>query len=224
MNRAQTTVSRHEALPLHITKLLRNTYLLLSMTLLFSAAMAGVAMIAGVGRIPVLLVLVGYFGLLFGVYATRNSALGLLMVFALTGFMGFTLGPILSAYIAAFSNGAELIMMAMGGTGAIFLGLSGYVLVSRRDFSFLRGFLLVGVVVVFLATLLNVFLLQLPGLAMALAVMWIIVSSGIILWQTSDLVHGYETNYITATVTLYVQIFNLFLSLLQILGFTMGED
>jgi modulator of FtsH protease len=149
--------------------------------------------------------------------------LGLVFVFALTGFMGLTLGPILTMYIKAFSNGHELIMTALGGTGVIFLGLSGYALTTRKDFSFMGGFLMVGVLVAFLAGLGALFF-TIPALSLAVSAMFILLMSGMILFQTSEIIHGGETNYILATVSLYVSIYNLFLSLLQLLGVFSGDD
>lgn len=205
-----------------VNKLVRNTYLLLSMTLFFSAAMAGVAMITQAPPIHWLITLVAYVGLFFVTNLLRNSAWGLLAVFALTGFMGFTLGPMLTAYLTIFSNGAQLIMMAFGSTAIIFLGLSGYALVSRKDFSFMGNFLFVGVLVAFLAGI-GAIVFQLPGLSLAVSAMFVLLMSGMILYQTSELVHGQETNYIMATVGLYVSIFNLFVSLLHLFGAFMGE-
>jgi modulator of FtsH protease len=152
-----------------------------------------------------------------------NSGLGLVFVFALTGFMGLTLGPILTMYIQAFSNGHELIITALGGTGVIFLGLSGYALTTRKDFSFMAGFLMVGVLVAFLAGIGAIFF-AIPALSLAVSAMFILLMSGMILFQTSAMIHGGETNYILATVSLYVSIYNLFLSLLQLLGVFSGED
>ena len=203
--------------------LIRNTYLLLSMTLLFSAATAAFAMALDLRGPGLLLTMVGYFGLLFAVHKLRSSAWGILAVFGLTGFMGFTLGPIINLYLTAFSNGHQLVMTALGGSGAIFLGLSAYALTSRRDFSFMGGFLFAGVMVAFLAGLAAVFL-QLPGLSLAVSAMFVLLMSASILYQTSALVHGGETNYLLATVTLYVSLYNLFLSLLHLLGFASGDD
>jgi modulator of FtsH protease len=137
--------------------------------------------------------------------------------------MGLTIGPIISAYTQAFSNGDQLVMMAMGGTGVIFLGLSGYALSSRKDFSFMGGFLMVGILVAFLAGL-GAAIFSIPALALAVSAMFILLMSGLILYQTSAMVHGGETNYILATVGLYVSIYNLFLSLLHLLGVFAGED
>jgi modulator of FtsH protease len=203
--------------------LIRNTYTLLAMTLLFSAATAAFAMaldLRGPGLLPTL---VGYFGLLFAVHKLRNSAWGILAVFALTGFMGFTLGPIVSLYLKMFSNGHQLVMTALGGSGAIFLGLSTYALTSKRDFSFMGGFLFAGIMVAFLAGLAAVFL-HMPALSLAVSAMFVLLMSAAILHQTSALVHGGETNYLLATVSLYVSLYNLFLSLLQLLGFASGDD
>ena len=203
--------------------LIRNTYLLLSMSLLFSAAAAAFAMALDLHGPGLLVTMVGYFGLLFAVNALRNSAWGILAVFGLTGFMGFTLGPIINLYLNAFGNGNQLVMMALGGSGAIFLGLSAYALTSRRDFSFLGGFLFAGVMVAFLAGLAAVFL-HLPALSLAVSAMFVLLMSASILYQTSALVHGGETNYLLATVSLYVSLYNLFLSLLQLGGFLGGDD
>jgi len=149
--------------------------------------------------------------------------MGLVCVFALTGFMGLTLGPIISIYLTAFSNGSQLVMMAFGGTAAIFLGLSGYALTTKRDFSFLGGFLMVGILVAFLAGI-AAMVFSIPGLSLAVSAMFILLMSGFILFQTSQLVHEPNTNYILATVSLYVSIYNLFLSLLHIFGIFGGDD
>jgi len=169
-----------------------------------------------------LLTLGGYFGLLFLTTKFRDSALGLAFVFALTGFMGYTLGPILSAYLA-MPNGGQVVMTAMAATGAIFLGLSGYALTTRRDFSFMGGFLMVGILVAFLAGLGAVFM-EMPGLSLAVSSMFVLLMGGLILYETSNIIHGGETNYIMATVTLFVSIFNLFTSLLHLLGFMSGDE
>lgn len=203
-------------------KVIRNTYMLLSMTLLFSALTAGVAMALKLPHPGLLLTLGGYFGLLFLTARFRDSALGLACVFALTGFMGYTLGPVLSAYLA-LPNGGQVVMTAMGATGAIFLGLSGYALTTRKDFSFMGGFLMVGILVAFLAGLGAVFF-ALPGLSLAVSAMFVLLMAGLILYETSNIIHGGESNYIMATVTLYVSIFNLFTSLLHLLGFMNSDE
>jgi modulator of FtsH protease len=196
---------------------LRNTYILLGLTLLFSAATAGLAMISGAPPLNPLITIVGYFGLLFLTSYLRNSGWGLLSVFALTGFMGYTLGPILNHYVHNFSNGSELVMMSLGATGLIFFSLSGYALITRKDFSFMAAFLMVGTIVAFLASLGALFF-HVPGLMLAVSAMFILLSSGVILFQTSQIIHGGETNYIMATITLYVSLYNIFISLLSILG------
>jgi modulator of FtsH protease len=221
-----TTISRspvaHQESVLVTNKLIRNTYVLLSMTLLFSALTAGVSMAFNLPHPGILLTLGGYFGLLFATTKFRNSSLGLAFVFALTGFMGYTLGPILNSYLS-LANGGQIVMTAMGATGAIFLSLSAYALSSRRDFSFMGGFLMVGILVAFIAGLGSIFF-TMPMLSLAVSSMFVLLMSGLILYQTSQMIHGGETNYIMATVTLYVSIFNLFTSLLHLLGFMNSDE
>jgi modulator of FtsH protease len=137
--------------------------------------------------------------------------------------MGLTLGPILNAYVNHFANGSQLVMMAMGGTGLTFVGLSGYALTTRKDFSFMGGFLMAGVLIAFFAGL-GAYFFELPGLALAVSSMFVALMAGMILYQTSELIHGGETNYIMATVGLYVSIYNLFTSLLHLLGVFSGDD
>lgn len=222
MNSPMTTAAlRTQSSVIATSKVIRNTYALLSMTLLFSALTAGISMMLNLPHPGMLLTLGGYFGLLFATTRFRNSALGLVFVFALTGFMGYTLGPILNSYLA-LSNGAELVMTAMGGTGAIFICLSGYALVSRKDFSFMGGFLMVGIMVAFFAGIGAVFF-EMPGLSLTVSSMFVLLMSGLILYETSNIIHGGETNYIMATVTLFVAIFNLFTSLLHLLAALRGD-
>ncbi len=217
-----TIENRSQASTFATNKVVRNTYTLLSMTLMFSALTAGSSMALNLPHPGLLLTLGGYFGLLFLTTKYRDSGLGLAFVFALTGFMGYTLGPILNTYMA-LPNGGQIVMTAMGGTGAIFLGLSGYALTSRKDFSFMGGFLVTGILVAFLAGLGAIFF-EIPGLSLAVSSMFVLLMSGLILYETSNIIHGGETNYIMATVTLYVSIFNLFTSLLHLLGFMSGDD
>lgn len=193
---------------------LRNTYMLLGMTLAFSTAMAVVGMAINMPYLG-LWMLLPYFGLLFAVEKTKNSAVGIFWVFALTGWLGLTLAPILSAYLGAI--GFEPIALALGGTALIFFSSSAYVLITKKDLSFMTGFLMTGVLVAFVAAIANVFL-QIQGLALAVSCMFLVISSGLMMWQTSAIVHGGETNYISATVTLFVSIYNVFLSLLSLLG------
>ena len=204
-------------------KLIRNTYTLLSMTLLFSALTAGIFMAMGFPYMGILITLGGYFGLLFLTTRLRNSVWGLVSVFALTGFMGLTLGPMLNAYIQAYANGGKLVMTALGGTGVIFLGLSGYALTTRKDFSFMGGLIMVGVLVAFLAGI-GALIFNLPALSLAVSAMFILLMSGYILYLTGEMIHGGETNYIMATIGLYIAIYNLFTSLLHLLGAFSGED
>jgi len=222
MNRLANTITRTQPSVLATNKVIRNTYILLSLTLLFSAVTAGVSMALNLPHPGVLITLVGYFGLLFLTTRFRNSALGLAFVFALTGFMGYTLGPILNVY-TSLPNGNQLVMTALGATGVIFLSLSGYALTSRKDFSFMGAFLMVGILVAFLAGLAAMFF-SMPGLSLAVAAMFVLLMSGLILYETSQIIHGGESNYIMATVSLYVSIYNLFLSLLQLLGAFSGDD
>lgn len=222
MNRLANTITRAQPSVLATNKVIRNTYILLSLTLVFSAAIAGVSMALNLPHPGLLLTLVGYFGLLFLTSRFRNSSLGLAFVFALTGFMGYTLGPILNMY-TALPNGNQVVMTALGATGVIFLALSGYALTSRKDFSFMGAFLMVGILVAFLAGLAAMFF-TLPGLSLAVSAMFVLLMSGLILYETSQIIHGGESNYIMATVTLYVSIYNLFLSLLHLLGALSGQD
>ncbi len=218
----EQTVVRTRESALQTNKVLRNTYLLLSMTLLFSAVTAGIAMVTNMAPLNPFITLGGYLALLFLTSKFRDSALGLLFVFALTGFLGLTLGPILNYYVQALPNGSQLVMTALGGTGVIFLGLSAYVLTTGKNFSFMGGFLMVGIRVAFVAGL-AAWAFSIPGLSLAVSAMFMLLSSGLILWQTSEIVHGGETNYISATLTLYISIYNIFTSLLHLLG-AFGDD
>jgi modulator of FtsH protease len=224
MNRnPEIVVSRPSESILAANKLIRNTYMLLSMTLLFSAVTAGIAIAVNMPFMGPLVTLGGYFGLLFLTSALRNSAWGLVSIFALTGFMGLTLGPMINAYLHFFSNGSQLVMTAMGGTAAIFIGLSSYALTTRKDFSFMGGYLMVGILTAFLVGI-GALIFNIPALSLAVSGVFILLMSGLILYQTSEMVHGGETNYIMATITLYITIYNLFTSLLHILGAVAGED
>ena len=218
----QITATRSESQILATNKVLRNTYSLLAMTLLFSAATAGIAMVMNLPAFNPIVTIIGYFGLVFATSKFSNSGLGILFVFLLTGFMGLTLGPILNMYLAT-SNGSQLVMTALGGTGVIFLALSGYALTSRKDFSFMGGFLMVGILVAFLGGI-GAMIFSMPVLSLAVSGMFVLLMSGLILYQTSEIIHGGETNYIMATVTLYVSIYNLFLSLLHLLTAFGGDE
>jgi len=203
-------------------RVLRNTYLLLSLTLAFSALAAGASAALHLPHPGMLLTMVGYFGLLYLVNKNRDSGLGIAFVFALTGFMGYTLGPVIGFYLH-MPNGAQIVMTALGGTAAIFLGLSGYALVTKRDLTSIGGFLTVGVLVAFLAGLAAIFF-HIPALSLAVSALFVLLMSGMILFETSNIVRGGETNYVMATLSLFVSIFNLFTSLLQLLGFASSND
>jgi modulator of FtsH protease len=204
-------------------KLIRNTYTLLAMTLLFSAVTGGISMVLNVGHglsLGASLVAIGL--IWFALPRTANSAAGIGVVFAITGLLGFGLGPLLNAYLK-LPNGTQLVMTALGGTGVIFLGLSGYALATKRDFSFMGGFLFVGMLVVLGASLLNIFF-AVPAMTLAISACVIMLMSGFILFDTGRMVNGGETNYVLATVSLYLSIFNIFVSLLQILGLSKSDD
>ena len=204
---------------------MRNTYLLLSLTLLFSTAMTGVAMAMDapyMGWIPMLIA----FGLIFAISKMRNSAWGLLLVFAFTGILGFSLGPIINFYLQT-SVGQEAVMTATGLTGMIFFSLSGYALISKKDFSYMSGVLITGLWVVIGCILLSLFGgmfgFHIAGLSLAISAAIVILMSGFILYDTSRILHGSETNYIMATVSMYLNIYLLFTNLLHLLG-VMGDD
>jgi len=205
-----------------VKRVLRNTYALLAMTLLFSAGVAVVTLTLQLPAPGLIVTLVGYFGLLYAVYKLQNSAWALPAVFALTGFMGYTLGPLLT-HSLALPGGAQTIALALAATGATFLALSSYVLLTRRDFSFMGGFLFVGMVIALIAGIAAMFL-QMPTLGLAVSAMVALLSAGLILFETSRIVNGGETNYVMATVSLYVSVFNLFTSLLSMFGLGGSND
>ncbi|WP_092398311.1 Bax inhibitor-1/YccA family protein [Collimonas sp. OK412] len=202
-------------------KVLRNTYLLLSLCLGFSAIVAGASIAFSLPAPGIIITLIGYFGLLFLVTKYRDQGLGVGLVFALTGFMGYTLGPIVSHYLS-LPNGGLTVMMALAGTAVIFLGMSAYALVTKRDLSFMGGMLTVGVLVAFVAGLAAIFF-SIPALSLTVSAVFVLLMSGMILFETNNIVRGGETNYVMATVSLFVSIFNLFTSLLQLLGFVNKE-
>ena len=219
----QPSLSRSATSVVATNRLIRNTYSLLSLTLLFSAFTAGISMVLAMPPMTYLLSVGGALVLIWFVLPrTARSANGLWTVFAITGLLGFGLGPILSVYLA-LPNGSSIVMTALGGTGVIFLALSAYALTTRRDFSFLGGFLFTGFVVVLVAAIANIFL-QIPLLALVISAVVILIMSGFILFDTSRMVNGGETNYVLATVSLYLSIFNIFISLLHLLGLASGDD
>lgn len=219
----ESAVVRDRESALATNKVLRSTYLLLSATLLFSAACAGLTMMLEVPPVSPWITIIGYIGLLFATHMNRNSALGLFFVFALTGFMGATLGPIVSLYVQFLPNGSTLVMQALGGTGLIFVGLSAYAIKTEKDFTFLSGFIVAGAIVLVLSMIAGL-VFSMPMVMLAVSAGFMILSSAVILYQTGEIINGGETNYISATVTLYVSIYNLFTSLLHILGALSGED
>ncbi|WJV52697.1 FtsH protease modulator YccA [Pectobacteriaceae bacterium CE70] len=207
--------SKRERSLLSTHTVLRNTYFLLSLTLGFSAITATLSTVFNLPAPGFLLMLVGFYGLIFLTYRLANSPAGILSTFALTGFMGYTLGPLLSTLIAA--GASDIIMLALGGTALVFFCCSAYVLTTRKDMSFLSGMMMTGFVVLLVAVIANLFL-HIPALHLAISAMFILFSAGAILWETSNIIHGGETNYIRATVSLYVSIYNIFVSLLSLLG------
>ena len=208
--------------PEQVRRVLRNTYALLAMTLLFSAGVAVATLTLQLPAPGLVLTLVGYFGLLFAVFKLQNSVWALPAVFALTGFMGYTLGPLLT-HSLALPGGAQTVTLALAATGATFLALSSYVLLTRRDFSFMGGFLFVGMVIALIAGI-AAMVFEMPALGLAVSAMVALLSAGLILFETSRIVSGGETNYVMATVSLYVSIFNLFTSLLSLFGLGGSSD
>ncbi|UDF34570.1 UNVERIFIED_ORG: Bax inhibitor-1/YccA family protein [Shinella sp. XGS7] len=203
-------------------RVLRNTYALLGMTLLWAAAVAGGTAALGLPHPGMLLTLGGYFGLLFLTYKLANSGWGLLSVFGLTGFMGYTLGPVISHYLG-MSGGTQIVTLALGTTAVTFFALSAWALTSKRDFSFMSGFLFAGMVVALLMGLAAMFF-ELPALSLAVSGLVVLLASGLILMETSRIVNSGETNYILATVGLFVSIFNLFSALLSLFGFGSSNE
>lgn len=223
MNNYDQVISRRSESALSTNKVLRNTYMLLSLTLLFSGVMAAISVAVQPPPMTGLLTFGGAILLLWLVLPrTANSGAGIGVVFAITGLLGFGLGPMLSMYLS-LANGGQIVMTALGGTGVIFLGLSGYALTTRRDFSFLGGFLFVGLLVVLGAILLNLFV-QIPAMSLAISSAVVLLMSGFILYDTSRIIHGGETNYVMATISLYLSIYNMFIHLLSILGIMGGDE
>ena len=198
-------------------KVLRNTYLLLSATLGFSALVAWLSASLGLPYLGPWITLGGYFALLYAVTKTANSGWGIVWVFALTGFMGLTIGPIVSYYARAFPDGHSLVMTAFGTTAVAFLALSAYAIRSGRRFTLMGGFLTVGIITAFLLGIVAL-VFSMPTLSLVVSGLFVMLMSGLILYETGEIIHGGETNYIHATVTLYVSIYNMFMSLLHLLG------
>ncbi|WP_188109823.1 Bax inhibitor-1/YccA family protein [Pseudohalioglobus sediminis] len=203
-------------------KVLRNTYMLLGMTLAFSAATAGVSMAMGLPQGAALLLMLVGFGLLFVVNKMADSSKGLWAIFAFTGVMGASLGPMLNFYLS-MPGGPALVMQALGGTALVFFGLSAYALTTRKDFSFMGGFLMVGLLVAVVASIANIFM-GIPAVSLAISAAVVMIMSGLILFDTSRIINGGETNYIRATVALYLNIYNLFIHMLHLLTALGGDD
>ena len=221
MNDHNISLGRAQESVLATNKVLKNTYMLLSMTLIFSGVMALVGMSAGVGHGASLVSSLVAIGLLWFVLPrTANSTAGIPVLFAITGLLGLGLGPMLNYYMAINPG---IVSTALGGTGVIFLGLSGYALTTRKDFSFMAGFLMVGLMVVLVAALANIFL-QMPVMQLVISAAIVMIMSGLILYQTSEIIHGGETNYIMAAASLFLSILNMFQALLHLLGAFGGDD
>jgi modulator of FtsH protease len=221
MREHEYALSHAEVEQREVSKVLRNTYGLLAMTLAFSGLVAYLAMQANAANPNIFVVLIGFYGLFFLTVRLRNSAWGLVSTFALTGFMGYTLGPVLNLYLG-LANGGELVTSALSMTALVFFGLSAYVLITRKDMSFLSGFITAGFFVLLGAMLVG-FFFQISGLQLAISAGFVLFSSACILFQTSAIIHGGERNYIMATIGLFVSLYNLFISLLQLLGIA-GDD
>lgn len=219
--RSTTAINQSE---LATNKVLRNTYLLLGMTVLFSAFTAYTAMALNLPAPNIIIMLVGMFGLSYLTSVYQNSSVGILCIFAFTGFMGYTLGPILNIYIHNLSNGAEIVSTALGATGIIFLSLSSYVVTTRANFSYMGGFLFAAIIVAFIVGL-GAVIFQMPLLNLVISGVFALISSALVLFHTSEIIHGGQRNYILATISIYMALFNLFVSLLRILAaFSQNRD
>lgn len=207
---------------LSTNKVLKNTYMLLGMTLLFSTVTAGISMAMNLPHGAALILSLVGFGLLFVVHKMADSSKGLIAIFAFTGVMGASIGPMLNYYMA-MPSGPELVMQALGGTALVFFGLSAYALTTRKDFSYMGGFLIVGLLVAIVASIANIFL-GIPALSLTISAAIVMIMSGLILFDTSRIINGGETNYIRATVSLYMNIYNLFVHMLHLLTALGGDD
>ncbi len=223
MNEVELNIGRSQESALSVNKVVRNTYMLLSMTLFFSAICAVVTMAMQVSQGVGFMLLLGGFGMSFVVRATAKSSKGLVAVFVFAGLMGAALGPTINVYLMAYANGSAIVAQALGGTALIFLSLSGYALTSGKNFNFLGGFIFTGMMVVIVAMIANIFL-QIPAFSLAISSAVILLMSGFILFDTSRIVNGGERNYIIATISLYLSIFNIFIHLLNLLGALTGRN
>ncbi|PCJ26068.1 MAG: BAX inhibitor protein [SAR86 cluster bacterium] len=223
MSNVELDISSRRESALSTNKVVRNTYMLLSMTLFFSAISAVITMAMQLGQGAGFIMLIGGFIMSFVVRAKANSSAGLVAVFIFAGLMGGALGPTISMYIAAYANGGVIVAQALGGTALIFLSLSGYVLTTGKNFNFLGGFIFTGMMVVIVAMIANIFL-QIPAFSLAISSAVILLMSGFILFDTSRIINGGERNYIIATISLYLSIFNIFIHLLHLLGALTGRN
>ena len=223
MNEVQLNISRSQSSALAVNKVIRNTYMLLSMTLFVSALCAVASMVMQVGQGTGFMLFIGGFIMTFVVRKNANSSMGLLAVFVFAALMGAALGPIISVYMLAYTNGSAIVAQALGGTAIIFLSLSGYALTSGKNFNFLGGFIFTGLMVAVVAMIANIYL-QLPALSLGISSAVILIMSGFILFDTSRIMNGGERNYIMATVSLYLSIFNIFIHLLSLLGALTGRN
>ena len=217
----RTIQTQSQASVLATNKVLKNTYMLLAMTLAFSALVAGAVVTLNLPSPGFIITLVGVYGLMYLTEKNRNNSMGILFVFLFTGFLGYTVGPLINRYIGAGMG--DIVVMAFAGTAFTFFALSAYVLTTKKDMSFLNGMMMAGFVVLIVAMIGNIFL-QIPALSLAISAMFILFSSAVILMQTSSIIHGGETSYISATVTIFLSLYNIFVSLLQILGIMSSDD
>ena len=220
MNEIDVKLAHTQGTDVTVNKVLKNTYLLLSITLAFSAFSAFLSFDAP--SLNPWIFLIGAYGFLFATHALANSPWGLLTTFGFTGFIGYGIGPLIG-YLLSSQSGSEIVLTALGGTAFIFFGLSGWALASQRDFSFLRGFIAAGCLVLIAAIVISL-IWPMPAMQLAMSVGFMFFSSAIILYQTSEIIHGGERNYILATITLYVSIYNIFMSLLHLLMAFSGDD
>lgn len=223
MNEVELNIGRSQESALSVNKVVRNTYTLLSMTLFVSAICAVATMVMQVGQGVGFMLLIGGFIMSFVVRANANSSKGLLAVFVFAALMGAAIGPTINMYLLAYGNGGAIVAQALGGTAVIFLSLSGYALTTRKNFNFLAGFLFTGMMVALVAIIANIFL-QIPAFSLAISSAVILLMSGFILFDTSRIVNGGERNYIMATISLYLSIFNIFIHLLHLLGSLTGRN
>ena len=218
---SRIVVNSQEESLLSTHKVLRNTYFLFGLTMAFSAVVAYISMSLNLPYPNLIVLLVGFYGLLFVTNRLANSAWGILAAFAFTGFMGYTIGPILNMYVARGME--DLIMLAFAGTAIVFFACSAYVLTTKKDMSFLSTAIF-SLFIVLLLGIVASFFFQIPALAVGISALFVVFSTMTILYETSNIIHGGETNYIRATVSIYVSIYNLFISLLRLLSIFSSDD